>query len=320
MKEDLLRHADRIWVKGEKDVFPFEKEVILFLFRIWVLWPAFGANRAITARLLAGIITLQRCDAKLRPRPGHLKSLAELRRRVTEPWYEQFYNHFFSQQWMGGIERLIDVGRTRLQQDAHIAKAKRSRAISIDIMDFLLRATRQDPDLAQVNIAAWFISMNGLERPHRYDLRRGERRKASGIGYDKAYINWKNSKSTLGIDFVIAKHFKELNSLRISDPNFLPTLSRLANDDQKIRTILAQYHWLLDFFRKENPAITKVRNWPFLPDFKDRQPFDIQPLTDRQLQTAQKAKAEQAKQSEKRKDRKAAPKSAKGTGNGSKIG
>src|SRR5450759_1688262 len=107
MKDDLLHHVDRIWVKGEKDVFPFEKEVVLFLFRIWVLWPEFGPRRAITARLLAGIITLQRCDAKLRPKPGHIKSLAELRRRVFEPWYEQFYKKFFSQQWIGGIESLI---------------------------------------------------------------------------------------------------------------------------------------------------------------------------------------------------------------------
>jgi hypothetical protein len=319
MKEDLLRHVDRIWVKGEKDAFPLEKEVILFLFRIWVLWPEFGPRRAITAKLVAGIITLQRYDAKLRPKLGKIKSLTELRQRVTEPWYEQFYKQFFSQEWIGGIGSLIDVTRTSRQQDSLIARSKRSRAISIDIMDFLLRATRQAPDLAQVNIAAWFISMNGFERPHRYDLRRGERKKASGIGYDKVYISWKNSKPTLGIDFVITKHFKELNSLRISDPNFLLTLSRLANDDQKIRTILAQYHWLLDFFRKENPAITKVRHWPFLPDFKDRQPLDIQPLTDRQLQTAQKAQAEQKKLSQKRADRQAPQDSAKGTGSGSQI-
>jgi hypothetical protein len=292
MKENLLLHVDRIWIKGEKEVFPFEKEVILFLFRIWVLWPAFGANRAITARLLAGIITLQRCDVKLRPKLGQIKSLAELRQRVSEPWYEQFYKHFFSQQWIGGIESLIDVGRTRRQQDARIATARRLRAISIDIMDFLLRATNQVPDLAQVNIAARFISLNGFDRSHRYDLRRGDRKKISPfIGYDKVYINWKLSKPTLGLDFVITKHFKELNSLRISDPKFLPILSRLANDDQKIRTILAQYHWLLDFFRTKHSAITKVRDWPFLPDFEDRQPLDIQPLTEKQLQTAREAEA-----------------------------
>lgn len=289
MKEHLLQGVDRIWVKGKKDIFPFEKEVTLFLFRTWVLWPEFGPRRAFTASLLAGIITQQRCDTKLRPRRGRIKSLVELQQRITEPWYEEFYEHFFSQKWIGGIDKLIDVNRTRRQQDAVITRAKRSRAISIDMLDFLLRTTNQAPDLAQVNIAAKFISLNGFERPDLYDMRRGERKKSAGIGYDKVYINWKHSKPTLGLGFIVTTQWKELDALRLSDPSFLLTLSRLANDDQKMRTILAQYHWLLDFFKTKQPAMVKVRHWPFLPDFNDRQRLDIQPLTAKQLETAKQA-------------------------------
>jgi hypothetical protein len=35
--------------------------------------------------------------------------------------------------------------------------------------------------------------------------------------------------------------------------------------------------------------MTKVRRWPFLSDFKERQPIDIPVLTDEQLQTAKQA-------------------------------
>jgi hypothetical protein len=68
-------------------------------------------------------------------------------------------------------------------------------------------------------------------------------------------------------------------------------LSRLANDDQKIRAILAQYHWLLDFFKEKRPAMSKVQHWPFLSDFKERQPIHIPLLTNEQLQIAKQADA-----------------------------
>ena len=290
MKDNLLTDVGRIWVQGKKTTFPFEKEVTLFLFKIWALWPEYGPRRAFTARLLGASVTLQHCDAKLRPLSGKISSSAELQRRLAEPWYRQFDKHFLSQKWIGGIGRILDIHRTSRQQDAVIERAKRLRAISIDMLDFLLRATNHASDLAQVNMAAKFISLNGFERPDRYDMRRGERQKASGISYDKAYINWKHSKPTLGLDFVIAKQFPELDALRLSDPNFLPILSRFANDDQKIRTLLAQYHWLRDFFRTKQPTMLKVIHWPYLDYFGDRLPLDIEPLTEQQLQTAKKAK------------------------------
>jgi hypothetical protein len=288
MKADLLADVGRIWVQREK-TFPFEKEIVLFLFKTSALWPEFGPRRAFTAKLLAGVVTLQHYDAKLRPRIGTIKSAAELRRRLAEPWYKQFEKHFLSQKWIGGIAEIINIHRTRRQQDAIITRAKRSRAISIDILDYLLRATNQAPEFAQVNIAEEFILANGFERPDRYDMRRGERKKDAGIGYDKVHNNWKHSKRTLGIDFVISKEFAELDALRLTDPYFLPTLSQLANDDQKIRTILAQYHWLRDFFIEKQPAMGKVRHWPCLPYFCDRQPLDIELLTEKQLQTAKTA-------------------------------
>jgi len=290
MEDDLLQEVGRIWVDGKRNLFPFEKEVTLFLFRTWIVWPEYGPRRASTARLLAGIITLQDCDSELRP-TGGLNTLTALQKRIVEPWYEEFYKHFGSRELVGGIEKLIDVYRTRRQQDALVVRTIRSRAISLDMLDFMLRAAFQEPALARVNVAAQFISLNGFNRPDLYDLRRGRRKKAPAIGYDKVYTNWKHSKPTLGLDFIITTQWKELASLRMSNSNFLPILSRLANDDQKIRTTLAQYHWLLDFFNIKLPAMTKVRHWPFLSDFKDRQPLDIRPLTTAQLQTAQEASA-----------------------------
>jgi hypothetical protein len=186
---------------------------------------------------------------------------------------------------------LIDVGRTPGQQDEIIGEAIRLRAISVDMLDYLLRATHQAPDLAQVNMAAEFISRNGFKRPDLYDMRPGERNKTPSLGYDKVYDNWKYSKPTLGLDFVITTQWKELASLRLSDQDFLPTLSQLANDEQKIRTFLAQYHWLLDFFKEKHPAMTKVQHWPSLSDFKERQPIDIPLLTNEQLQIAKQADA-----------------------------
>lgn len=289
MEGDPFQQVGRIWVDEEKDLFPFEKEVSLFLFRTWVLWPEYGPRRTFTARLLAEIVTLQHYDGMLRPSRGRLKTLTELRERVAEPWFEEFYKHFVSQELVGGIDRLIDAGRTPRQQDEIIDKAIRVPTISLDMLTFLLRVRTQAPELAQVNIAAQFISLNGFKRPDLYDMRPGEREKTPGISYDKVYGNWKHSKPTLGLDFIITTQWKELASLRLSDQNFLLTLSRLVNDNRKVLTILAQYHWLLEFFKAKYPAISKVQHWPFLPDFKERQPVDIEPLTDEQLQIAKKA-------------------------------
>ena len=165
MEDDLLQQVGRIWIDEEKNLFPFEKEVTLFLFRAWVLCPEYGPRRTFTARFLAGIVTLQHYDAGCRPKLGRLKTLTELRERVAEPWYEEFYKHFVSQELLGGIERLIDAGRTPRQQDEIIDKTIRLRAISVDMLDYLLRATDQVPDLAKVNVATKFITLNGFNRP-----------------------------------------------------------------------------------------------------------------------------------------------------------
>ena len=60
----------------------------------------------------------------------------------------------------------------------------------------------------------------------------------------------------------------------------------MAHHHEKIKALFAQYHWALDYLKAELPAVSKVGSWPELAWFQQRQPLDLQPLTDQQLEIA----------------------------------
>ncbi len=93
MADEWFKRIGRLSL-GDKETFRFERELALFVFRTWIIWPGPAINSTNVSRLLAQAITLQKCSQLGRLQRGRIESLSELQDRISSAWYRQFFKQF----------------------------------------------------------------------------------------------------------------------------------------------------------------------------------------------------------------------------------
>jgi hypothetical protein len=293
---DLLRDVERLWIEGREPDFPFEREVTLFRFRVWVLVPVFGPTAGRAARFIARIVTMHRCNSSGEVTSGQIRTLDDYRKRLNEDWFGKFYQSSFFQERIGSLRSVF----TTSNLDVAAERRRAAMGMSIDMLDFLLRAANYRPEFATRKHATTFISHNGFNRADNYEVRIGEKKRArvqktnQPIRPITVEKHWDSSPPTLGLAYLIAKTFSELDSLKVSDGRTLLTLVRLANETEFIQELLGQYEWLLDFCAEHLRNFGKLESWPRLTRSIDPICLALEPLTDEQLRILEKAPEEQA--------------------------
>ena len=293
---DLLRDVERLWIEGREPDFPFEREVTLFRFRVWVLMPVFGPTAGRAARLIARIVTMHRCNSKGQVTTGQIGTLDDYRKRLNEDWFGKFYQSSFFHERVGNLRSAF----TTSNLGEAVQRRRAAMGMSIDMLDFLLRAVNYHLEFATRRHATTFISHNGFNRADNYEVRIGEKKRArvektnQPIRPITVEKHWDSSPPTLGLAYLIAKTFSELDSLNVSDEHTLLTLVRLANNGDDIQRLLGQYKWLLDFCTDRLRNFGKHDSWPRLTCAIDPIGLALEPLTAEQLRILEKGPEQQA--------------------------
>ncbi len=282
---DLLRDVERLWIEGCDPNFPFEKEVTLFRFRVWVLVPVFGPTAGRAARFIARIVTMHRCNSRGEVTSGQIRTLDDYRKRLNEDWFGKYYQSSFFHERVGNLRSVF----TTSNPGEAVERRRAAMGMSIDMLDFLLRATKYHPKFATRKYAKTFISHNGFNRADNYEVRIGEKKRArvektnQPIRPITVEKHWDSSPPTLGLAYLMAKTFSELDSLNVSDEHTLLTLVRLANNANDIQQLLGHYKWLLDFCTNHLRNFGKHDSWPRLTCAIDPIGLALDPLTAEQL-------------------------------------
>jgi hypothetical protein len=291
---DLLRDVEALSIDGRHPIYPFEKEVTLFRFKIWVLAPVFGPLASTAARLIARIVTMHRRDAQGKVMAGEIKTLDEYRTRLNEEWFERFYKSSFVQEWAHNLRSIFMANDFA----AKIEERRAALQMSIDILDFLLRTAKYHPEFATRKFFKIFISRNGFNRRDNYRVPIGEKKRVQvektnqPIKPITVERHWDSSPPTLGLAYLIAN--TELDSLKVNDGHTLLTLMRLANDGEFVHELLGQYESLLDFCTQHLRDFKKHRSWPRLTRSIDPICLGLEPLTADQLGILQNAPKDKA--------------------------
>jgi hypothetical protein len=141
---NLLRDVERLWIEGCNPNFPFEKEVTLFRFKIWVLMPVIGPRAVKAAWSIARLVTLNRKNSHGEITSRQIKTLEEYRKRFDEDWFEKFYQSSFFQEWVGNLGWMFTVSNFGEEVERGQAQIR----MSVDMLDFLLRAAKYHPSVS----------------------------------------------------------------------------------------------------------------------------------------------------------------------------
>ena len=76
------------------------------------------------------------------------------------------------------------------------------------------------------------------------------------------------------------------SNLKLTDKDLLNRLIEMANDQDRISSIFAHYHWLVDLSDQHLKIAKKSEDFPTLGSFKDRKPLPILTYTAEQFSKA----------------------------------
>jgi hypothetical protein len=267
--------------------FPFDREMALAVLLSWALWEDNSQHRD-AARLAAGAITFQsRTSDGTFEQKKYIKDCQSLVDRFGKSWYREFYNLFFEP--IGGLHSLLRMYPPH-EFDSEADDRQGALNSALDMIEFLLMACRDFPQIATRNNGMQFVANNGFGRPAEfYGVRIGQSRAADKtrnyfISKDAVSTHWGHASDSLGFAYVLRRAWPELWFLSFADHDFVNKLCGLANDHQKISALYECYHWLLDVAERQLTEISKFDKFPMLEDFSPRKSIDVPSFTAEQLE------------------------------------
>jgi hypothetical protein len=225
------------------------------------------------ARFAAGLITFRKRLANGSFDQSANNDLTSFSYLFEEDWYRQFYSLFF--QPIGGLASLLDNYEIRAF-DGEMDERRAELNSSLDMVEFFLTAILYSPDHTSRRQAEKFVAYNGFARPVGfYGIPKGPRResRAAPIALPTVSKHWDAIPETLCLAYVLRREWPDLWNLKLGDQDLLNKLIEMANNHERIASVFAHYHWLLDHC-VQHLKITKKKFelFPALETFADRRP------------------------------------------------
>jgi len=230
---------------NDREAFPFERELALYLLLICSLWPGDRQKLIIAARVFCGALNYHKAnvarDALFSYQFGHF----DFHRHYSAKKVASFNKLLFEE--VGGP---MSLWLTPDAREFHHEVRERLTELAMmhDVIDYLVKASIISPRLSSSAFAFYAVANNIFERANGYGVRVGPKRSRSKVEKNTRWENekrlrskeevttthtvrqkWKQAPSTILLSFIMAQKF-ELHKFCPTDARFLAYVSLLTRN------------------------------------------------------------------------------------------
>jgi hypothetical protein len=275
---DLQRSVDLIMGDAGQQ-FPFERSINTFLLLVWCAVPRHQPTINVTASALALLVTCSDVVSTSKPglssgksvlllRSKRTKSLAALRARFQEPWFERFYNNFAEPN--GGL-RLSLGAASMLSLDSSRRATLKECKRELAIVEFLAKSLRYNSNMANWTGYSVAFENDVLCKGREFYRNIGSKQKANandaaraphkGLKPSRIASLWGESTDTLVLLFVMRNVLDAKKQRLFSEPGFLPRLQNDKKLRKELQLCLRRYETIMQGLESGAREAKPIRRW-----------------------------------------------------------